>query len=454
MNSETERSEQKNRGNSPGKRIVRNVSVLMAGRALNAPLALAHTSLAIRLLGAEEFGLVILLYAFARTIADFVDFQSWQTILHFGTKPLQDGNKPAFFRILRFSLTLDALAAGAGVLCGVLISIWGRHILGWPDSLHIMGPLYCISILFMASATPIGVLRLLDRFDLISTQGIVSTCIRFIGTVILWLTNGGMMEMALVWILAEMTAGSVLMVMATKELRRRNLLDGLFHSGMSFTDILNGPQLRKQAPNIWSFTLLANLNTTLTLAFSHVGTLIIGSQLGPAAAGYYRIAGQIASGIAKPAIMAQSTLYPEMARLWSQNARRELYLLAARAAGGAGLLGTCLLGATWFFGDFILDIIAGPHGNDLLALMLWLLAAEVLAIWGLPLEPLLFTMHRTAAVIISRALDTLLYLPLLVIMVNIYGLGGAGPTLFGATGLLLLMQLGFITGNRRTKTDT
>ena len=59
-----------------------NLGVLLGGRAVNAPLSLIHIWMATHLLGSYSFGLVAMMYAFARTMGDIVDFQSWQTVLH------------------------------------------------------------------------------------------------------------------------------------------------------------------------------------------------------------------------------------------------------------------------------------------------------------------------------------------------------------------------------------
>ncbi|NHO19611.1 lipopolysaccharide biosynthesis protein [Acetobacter oeni] len=429
---------------SPQRRIIKNVSTLMVGRALNAPMALLHTSLAIRLLGAYDFGLVVLLYAFARTLADIVTFQSWQTVLNFGGNALAAEDRSGFHRIIRFSFTLDAISGTVGMGMGIAIAMLGRRWLGWPDSLSVLGPLYCVSVPFMASATPTGILRLFDQYKLISAQSIVATVVRLAGTLFLWVTHGSLTGMTIVWITADVMAATILNLFAVRQLAKARLLSGIFKIRITLRNDLFHGQMGKSFPGIWQFAITTNINTTLTLAFSHIGTLIIGGMIGPVSASYYRIGSQIAAGIAKPAILVQSTLYPEMTRLWIARETGSLYALALRAALAAGALGSALLAAAWLLGGPILKLVIGAHGTDALPVTLWLLAAEVIAIWGLPLEPLLFTMRRIRAVIVARSVDALLYLPLLVVTLGWYGLNGAGPAILAATVFLVLMQLGFV----------
>ena len=164
--------------------------------------------------------------------------------------------------------------------------------------------------------------------------------------------------------------------------------------------------------------------------------------MGPASAGYCRIASQIASGIAKPASIIQTTVYPEMARLWRDHAMTRLYRLTLQVALAAGCIGTCLLIATLLAGKPLLQLYIGNSGAvQTLPVILWLLAAEVVAVWGLPLEPLLFTTNRSGAATSVRLLDCLVFFPGLVLVVRRYGLDGVGPmTLLGVT-LLIGLQL-------------
>jgi O-antigen/teichoic acid export membrane protein len=421
-----------------------NLGVLLSGRALNAPLSLLHISLAIRLLGGYGFGLISMIYAFARTMGDVLDFQSWQTVLHYGLKPLTAGRLRSFHRIVGFSLLLDGVSGTLGCAIAILLSITIPDRLGWPPELSTIGPLYCISILFMTAATPTGILRTLNRYDLLSFQGITSTLTKVCGMILLWFTHGTLVEVAALWFIADGVAWFLLLALAWRELRRQNLTKGFWRNAFSAVpDTITGV-LPKEFPGIWRFAFSTNTNSTLALAFGHVGTLMVGALLGPAEAGYYRIASQVAAGIAKPATLIQTTLYPELARMWRDRATKRLYRLAAQMALIAGGLGTVLLLLALVAGRPLLNLIMGPPSLSALPVMLWLLAAEVVTVWGLPLEPLLFTTHKAGAAIAARSLEVAFFLPALVVMIRWYGLGGVGPATLCSVIFLVIMQLALV----------
>lgn len=434
------------------RRAFRNLGVLLGGRALNAPLSLLHASLAIHLLGGYGFGLVVMLYAFARTIGDLVDFQSWQTLLQYGFRPLGDRDLPRFHRVLRFSLTLDLIGGIAGCVISVIASLTMGQILGWPPVLHPIGTFYSLTPLFMAAATPTGVLRILNRFDLLALQGSTATLVRLLGTLALPVIGLSFEHLALVWMLAEILSFTLLFGLAWHELHKRELMAG-FWTGMAdiIPDLMKG-RIAIDFPGIWRFAFITNANATLSLVFSHVTTLIVGSVLGPVSAGYYRIASQIAAGIAKPGTMMQQTLYPEMASLWREGATERMYRLAWQSSLAAGGIGCLLIAFALLLGRPLLGLVIGTQDQAAVSIMLWMLGAEIVAICGLPLEPLLMTFRRAGAVVIARCVDVVFFLPVLMILIHFYGLEGVGPANVGGAIVLVLMQLAMALHARRTLT--
>ena len=78
------------------KRVVANAGLLLGGRTVNAVLGLAFMAIAGRALGAAELGVFVLIQAFGQFLGEVVKFQSWQTILHFGARPLAEGEVRQF----------------------------------------------------------------------------------------------------------------------------------------------------------------------------------------------------------------------------------------------------------------------------------------------------------------------------------------------------------------------
>lgn len=416
--------------------ILQNTLVLLSGKVANAMLGLGSTAVAARALGVHDFGMLILIQAFAAAVADCVTFQSWQTVLHYGVQPLAAGARPLLQRLLRFTLLLDVASGGLGVLVGMALVVFFRPLMGWPAEITSLSLVYCASIACRVMATPTGVLRLLDRFDLLAGQTTTASFVRLLGGLLVWSLGGQLAGFVGVWFAAEAAACAVLFGLAWRELHRKGLLAGARWRWSGLTAGLPS--------GIWRFAWTTNLNSALTLAFGQVGILLVGGVLDPSSAAFYRIARQIANAVAKPARLVLPAMYPELTRLWRAGALRDLHRVAIQIAAGAGATATALLLLALVAGAPLIELVVGPAFRPAAPLMIWLLVAAVIDIWALPLEPLLISTGRPAAAVRVRAGVALVYLPLFYLALREIGVLGAGYVSVLAAVLLALAQFAFV----------
>jgi O-antigen/teichoic acid export membrane protein len=412
-------------------RVLSNASILLGGKAANAVLGLAATALVARALGLREFGILTLIYAYANAVADLVEFQSWQVVLHYGTRPLQEGRLSVFQRVLSFSLLLDGIGAAAGLVVGIAgILLFSRE-LGLPGGIATVAILFTTSVVWMATATATGVLRLVDRFDLLAIEDNSQSVVRLVGAAIVFAAGGGLIAFLAVWYVASMISFAVRVYFAWRELHKRGYLHGFQWRARN---------LAHEFPGIWRFCLTTNFNSTLQLAFTHIGTLSSGWFLGPAAAALYRIARQVANAIVKPTRLVMPALYPELARLWARGDTKALYRLVVQVALSGGALATLLLLVAAFGGAWALRVALGGDFAAAAPVMTWLVGSAAIGIWALPLEPFLISTGRATTAFATRAIITVLYLPALFLGLRYFGLLGAGYATVGAMALLFLAQ--------------
>lgn len=413
------------------RRVLGNASILLGGKLATAVLGLATTALAARALGLREFGILTLIYAFANAVSDIVEFQSWQAVLHYGTRPLQEGRLSVFQRVLSFSLLLDGIGAIAGLCVGIAgVLLFGVQ-LGWPASATSLALLFTTSVIWMATATATGVLRLVDRFDLLAIQDNVEAAVRLIGAAIAFFAGGGLIAFLVVWYVASMLSFTCRVYFAWHELNRRAYLTGFRWGTRGITHEL---------PGIWRFCLTTNFNGTLQLAFTHIGTLSSGWFLGPSAAALYRIARQVATAIVKPTRLVMPAMYPELARLWAAGNTKALYRLVMQVALSGGAVATVLLLVAAFGGRWALRVTLGDDFVGAAPVMTWLVGSAAVGIWALPLEPFLISTGRATTAFVTRAFVTVLYLPALFYGLKHFGLLGAGYATVAAMALLFFVQ--------------
>ena len=124
-------------------------------------------------LGVILFGTLILITSYVKAVSGIAKFQSWQLIVRYGGHGVAHGDPGAFQG--RHRLCLRARRGERHrrhARRRVIAAAVHRHI-GSASAANICGSamLYCTLLPTMSSATPDGVLRVLDRFDLISWSG-------------------------------------------------------------------------------------------------------------------------------------------------------------------------------------------------------------------------------------------------------------------------------------------
>jgi O-antigen/teichoic acid export membrane protein len=185
--------------------------------------------------------------------------------------------------------------------------------------------------------------------------------------------------------------------------------------------------LLKPEAGIWRYVFGTQLASTLDLPATHLPVLVVGGVLGPSAAGLYRIANEFASVLLKPgAKLFGRAIYPDLARLLAQNEILALRKMVVRTGALAGALSLFVFGLFVVFGREIIVLSAGGEFLGAYETMIWLCLAGVVSMFGFGLEPLLISAGRIRETVMARGLATVAFIPALAILLQQYGIAGAG----------------------------
>ena len=408
-------------------RVLANAGVLLGGRAANAVISLGYMAVAARVLGVREVGVLILINAFAQLVGEVVKFNSWQTVLQYGSGPLANGERGKLQQVIRFTLFLDVASSLVGVAVAVAAALLFGDRFGWTPADSPKAALYCLTIMVMASATPTGLLRLFDRFDLIAAQAPISSLVRLAGSGLAVLFGASLGGLLVVWAAGTVVAFVYAAGQAILEMRRRDLLAGFRWFGTPLTAGM---------PGAWRFAWATNFNSSLDVAFTHAITIAVGALAGPAPAALWRIGRQVADALAKPARLLIPALYPELARLHVSQGELAMRRLALQVGVVGGGVGTALLLITALAGRPLLTLVMGPAFAPAASIMVWQVAAAVIGIWALPLDPMLVTLGRPGDSLKVRLVVAGSLLISLPFMIDRFGITGAGAALVAAMAAL------------------
>lgn len=438
------------RGPSDWQRPLRNAGILLLGRGLQGVFSVAYLALAARDLGVTHFGMLVLLHTLVLSTAQFCRFQSWQAIMKFGAEALEAGDHSFFRRTVAFAFRLDLASALVALLllCGGMP--WLVNLLRLSIETDATARAYA-TLVFIAviGSGPIGVLRLFDRHDLVSLQSAVEPTVRLFGVLACYHFDGDFSDYLFVWFLATAIGQSVSVVLAVRLLRARGLVPDLRTMAGRAESMPGGT---------WRFVCGTNVNGTLNISSTQVGVLLCGWLLGPAGAGYYRIASQFADVLVKSSSkLLVPAIYTDMVELTARNEPALRRQVVQRSIYVVGIVGSLVLISFVFAGKFLITVLVGQEFEPSYTPMLWLSVAGIVILLGFPFEPLLVASGRLRAVVCTRVAALAAYASAFYLLASSLGVVGAAvaTTISAAvtTGLFYSFSRALLGPIQQEKTD-
>lgn len=414
------------------RRVARNAGLVFSGKTVGSISALAYLAIAAHALGASEFGIIVLIHSYMVLLTRLISFKSFQSIVKYGADSLQRNDQHAFQCLIKFTLCLDFASACLGVAVGIIVmQLFGSE-LNIPANATDLASLYCLLVLLNINATPSGILRLFDRFDLIAWYSPVEPVSRLLGVVVASSLNAPWEVYLAVWFAARVLGSLVLMLMAWQELGRQRLRQ-------AFTWQLT--DLTESHPGIWSFSWSSNLHGTVSSIGGQLATLVVGVVLGPAGAALFRVAHEIAEVVGKAAQIFNNALYLELSRLVAASGSRGIQKIITRAGRAGLLIGGVFTALMYVGGEDLLARLFGAEFSDAYAVLVLLSLAATVALTVFPFEPALYAVGKPQVALYLKTITTTVHLLGLTFLLDIFGLVGAGyaALLANASSAILLL---------------
>jgi O-antigen/teichoic acid export membrane protein len=419
--------------------LLKNSGYLAGSKAVAAVAGIATLAFAGRGLGVVLFGTLILITSYAKAASGLSKFQSWQLIVRYGGQALVSGDHAEFKASTGFAFALDVVSGIGGMIVAVMLLPFIGSWFGFTDQYLWLAMLYCTLLPTMGAATPVGVLRALDRFDLISWQGSSYPIVRGVLAGIAFAVEAPLETYVAIWWITDLGGDIYLWFLAWRELRRRGLLKGI------------RPTLRPETlPGAWRFAIHVNLTSSLVTAWGPIARLVVGGLLGSVGAGLFRVASSLADSAQKPADLLAKAFYPEVVRMD----------LATKKPWKLMLRGTALAGAACAVSILILVVVGKPlisllFGKDFLGaypVILVLIIAPVLAIVSFPLPSMLYALDRPDAPLTARLFGTIIFFVMVAPMSWSLGvIGAATAFVIGNAAMVVVLALQLLREYRRVR---
>lgn len=395
-------------------RILANTGWLLGGKGVGAVLSLAYLAIVTRTLGVADFGRFALVLSAANVVKALVSFDSWQIVVRYGQPHLTEGNGDALNRVLRFCILIDLGSAVAGGLIAAAIILFFGNLLELGPGMGVQVWLFTMIMMITIRSSPTGVLRLFDRFDSAAFAETMIPVGRMIGAVAVWILMPGITGFLISWAFAELLCAISYWYLAMKVGGDRI---GSWRAGRAL-------DARRENPGIIGFLTATNLQTSLSSIGQQVAVLIVGAFVGPAGAGLYRLANQLANSLTKISSLLSRSIFVELART-STHGKEALGALFRRTNKLALAAGAVIIGLIVTIGHPLLGLIAGKEFLPAYPLLLMLGVSACIDLIGVSYRPLLMATDRAGLSLRISVVSTLLLLGLQSALLPLYGTKGA-----------------------------
>jgi O-antigen/teichoic acid export membrane protein len=412
--------------------LLKNSGYLAVSKAIAAVAGIATLAFAGRGLGVVLFGTLILITSYAKAASGLSKFQSWQLIVRYGGRALESGDHEEFKTSTGFAFALDAVSGFGGMIVAVMLLPFLAKWFGIADQFLWLAMLYCTLLPTMGAATPVGVLRSLDRFDLISWQGTSYPIARAILAGIAFVTGAPFEAYVAIWFITDLGGDLFLWFLAWRELRRRAMLKGI------------RPTLRPDTlPGAWRFAIHVNLTASLITAWGPIARLVVGGLLGPTGAALFRVASSLADSAQKPSDLLARAFYPEVVRM--DLSTKKPWKLMLRGTALAGMVALAVVLILLVAGQSLINLLFGHEFAGAYPVIMVLILAPLLGIVSFPLPSMLYALDRPDAPLKARLIGTILFFAVIAPLAWRFGVIGAAMAFVIGTAAMvavLLLQLG------------
>ena len=381
------------------RRVLANAGWMLGGQGAAAAMSLVYLALATRSLGLEGFGTFSMILAIASTVATLVAFQCWQIVVHYGMDHLHAGRDDDLARLLWFCAGLDALGVAFGSMISLATVAAVAGPLGWDSSTTWAATVFCLLTMMGFRSTPVGVLRLHNRYATAAGAETIAPVLKTIGAVGCWWFDAGLPGFLIVWALADVAVSIAYWFIAAA------------HCGAPWRPG-SRPEMRgvrSANEGILRYALATNATASLKIASRSLAILVVGWFGGSTAAGAYRLCLQLSQAAARVSQVISRALFPELARarLSGVDQLRTMLWRTSRLVAALGLVAAI---AIPLLGNPLLTLVGGAAYAAAYPTLLVMGAAAVVEMTGSALEPTLLALGRGGAALrasIAAAVTTL-----------------------------------------------
>lgn len=307
--------------------LFRNVITIFTGNVAASVTNFISTFILLRTLIASDYAKLAIAINYMSMIDLFVNFQSWQGVIRFGSEAIENDAKK-LANITKAGLTLDFVTSILGTILGILIIPIAANLFHWDNQIKVFCIIFSLEIFFHLEGTITGLLRLFDKFKYVSLHLVLNSLLKCITFLILFLMKKtDILLFAVTYVILDIIRFISYSIIGTVLIHRKIGFGNVFQAKYS--------ELNK---GFWHFTIWANLASGVDAPIKYFDTFFISlSSLELVAA--YNVFKKIIYIFNMAITPISQAIMPQLSKLISVGKKKEAYLKMHRLRNIVFLLG-------------------------------------------------------------------------------------------------------------------
>ena len=361
--------------------ILRNLGWLLGGKGFAAVCSLAYLAILARSLDLKDFGHFALILATGQLLCALATFETWQTVVRFGAEQVRNRDWRAFGNLAWLCGSIDAFGAAVGCVIAAIVYYGFGSLLDLNPAYIDMGFAFACAMLWSRMTTPTGIVRVLNRFDIGTYVEAVTPAGRLLASLVILATGASVGRFLLAWAVFDLLVGALYWTAAYR----------LAPEALRWSNFRNPFIALRQERALRSFFAITYGATSLDALTRQGPLLAVGYFLGTSAAGLYRLADQLALGVARVANMVARAALPEfvMARADTSATKFRTMVRQVTLMSSAGGFLVVLLAIA--LGDYIMLFMGGPEFARSADILVPVSVAASLGLATVAFEPMLYS---------------------------------------------------------------
>lgn len=401
-------------GSSRRENFVKNVISVLIGDTGSSIINIIFVIFLIRIYGTEQYGIFVISQTYSTIIDSLINLQCWKSIIKYGQDAFINNDKYRFLNYVKIGWLIDIFTAFIGSFIALICIPFISKKLIWDTTTIICAKILSVVIIFNLSGTSIGILRIFNKFNLVSIQKIVSSLLKLLLILIIYIfkINTNIVFITFIYAVSEIIGYILLLVFSLKELLKRFTIKDFFRKNKFNVEFI--PFLK--------FTLWSSLATSADLPVQYFDVFFVSYFGNVKLVGVFKVLKQIVSIMGKIAVPINQSILPQFSEFASLHDYKNGYNIVIKIRN---IILIFLIPISLFLGltsPIWLRYTFGPIYCDYWILLLFYLLSQTIAISYIAIHPYFLSVGCAKETFYYTLISNILYLIILIVLIKKLGI--------------------------------